>query len=256
MALYLGTSKVSSGLYTKGRGVLDEYSEAEIKTNKVWKNGKPIYRKVWNNLTLPSLTGSWVSLVSYPSSEVEDVTDLRAILVGGDGRKITIPYYESSMYYLGISYQPPANEIELVGQMSGFVSNRMICIMEYTKPQDEVASGYIPDNLPRQLDNYSTEEQIVGKWIDGKPIYRKVFSGSTGTGTNLSSVLLNNGSIEKIINCYGNVKGASDEQLSVLSDKQALLLSANHTTLTYFFNNSDSYSYSYEIVVEYTKTTD
>ena len=25
-------------------------------------------------------------------------------------------------------------------------------------------------------ENYSTDEKVVGKWIDGKPIYRKVFS--------------------------------------------------------------------------------
>jgi hypothetical protein len=28
------------------------------------------------------------------------------------------------------------------------------------------------------VDKYSIDEQIVGEWIDGKPIYRRVFSGT------------------------------------------------------------------------------
>lgn len=105
-------------------------------------------------------------------------------------------------------------------------------------------------------DIYSTEEQVIGTWIDSKPIYRKLFTGSTETGENLSVVFENDASIDKIINCYGNIQGQSGEQLAFLSDKHALLLNANHTTITYFFNNTDSYSYSYEAVIEYTKTTD
>jgi len=34
--------------------------------------------------------------------------------------------------------------------------------------------------------NYSTEEQIVGKWIDSKPIYRKVIVITSGFSTYLS----------------------------------------------------------------------
>lgn len=30
------------------------------------------------------------------------------------------------------------------------------------------------------FDNYSTDEQVVGRWIDGKPIYRKVIVRSNG----------------------------------------------------------------------------
>ena len=31
--------------------------------------------------------------------------------------------------------------------------------------------------LSKTSDNYSTEEQVVGTWVDGKPIYQKVISG-------------------------------------------------------------------------------
>lgn len=32
-------------------------------------------------------------------------------------------------------------------------------------------------------DVYSTEEQVIGTWINGKPLYRKVVSGTTGTSS-------------------------------------------------------------------------
>ena len=104
--------------------------------------------------------------------------------------------------------------------------------------------------------NYSTEEQVIGTWIDSKPIYRKLFTGSTATGKNLSAALTNDTIIGDIIHCYGHVQGSYGEQLGLLSDKQALLLADNHKTLTYYFNNTDSYSYTYTIIIEYTKATD
>ena len=45
---------------------------------------------------------------------------------------------------------------------------------------DEIPEGYglVEDN---PLNTYSTEEQIIGTWIDGKPIYRRVLKASAST---------------------------------------------------------------------------
>lgn len=37
-------------------------------------------------------------------------------------------------------------------------------------------------------DTYSTEEQIIGIWIDGKPIYRKVIIGINNTASSTRSI--------------------------------------------------------------------
>lgn len=39
------------------------------------------------------------------------------------------------------------------------------------------------------LDVYSTEEQRIGTWIDGKPLYRRVVEGTTGSGDGQHTVL-------------------------------------------------------------------
>ena len=101
---------------------------------------------------------------------------------------------------------------------------------------------------------YSTEEQIIGTWTDGKPIYRKVFEGNTEIGTNLA-IVLGSISIDTLIKCYGNLKTIdSGMQTTILSDNQALVF--HNDNITIYVNNSASASYTYKIIVEYTKTTD
>ena len=58
---------------------------------------------------------------------------------------------------------------------------------------------------------YSTDEQIIGTWIDGSPIYRKVFTGTfTQTSTD---VVIGNIPSSRVVNIYGSVKNSSNEYL-------------------------------------------
>ena len=62
----------------------------------------------------------------------------------------------------------------------------------------------IPDSSAA-LNVYSTEEQIVGAWLNGKNVYRRVFVGSmTGMGatwTNIAQVL----DVDEVINLSGTI---------------------------------------------------
>ena len=51
--------------------------------------------------------------------------------------------------------------------------------------------------------NYSTDEQIIGTWTDGKDIYRKVINISNPQSTNTNYVNLGNLNIDKVIRLYG-----------------------------------------------------
>lgn len=51
-----------------------------------------------------------------------------------------------------------------------------------------------------QLHEYSTEEKVVGKWIDGKPIYEKTFE----IGAKSSNYTFTIENLDKIINYTGN----------------------------------------------------
>ncbi len=52
-----------------------------------------------------------------------------------------------------------------------------------------------------QYPKYSTTEQVVGEWIDGKPIYQKTFTGTVPTFTPPSDSVLDPATLDIAMNC-------------------------------------------------------
>ena len=103
-----------------------------------------------------------------------------------------------------------------------------------------------------EKDFYSTTEQLIGKWINGKNLYRRVFTGNTGTSNywrNAVADVPNNLKITKltaIIGDYLPVPIYIDSSYYVALQYNS---SANAIqTYNKGYPNSDI-----EIVVEYTK---
>ena len=112
----------------------------------------------------------------------------------------------------------------------------------------------IDDNHIKEVANtYSTNETIVGKWIDGKPLYRKVIT-TNSTQIDVSSF---------------NIESVSDVRYFVKTDDNyifpgAYCYSSNNMVALYFsggysqmsigFARPDNFS-SATIILEYTKTT-
>lgn len=102
---------------------------------------------------------------------------------------------------------------------------------------------------------YSLNEIIVGRWIDGKPIYRKTVITPHYDGGNKFVIVAEN--VSWIVNAYGiainssgtmfnipNNNGVSDRLQVVVESGSIIVRSAGFTT------------YKLTITVEYTKTTD
>ena len=105
-------------------------------------------------------------------------------------------------------------------------------------------------------ETYSIEEQKVGTWIDGRPIYRKVID--LGTLPNNSSKYVETGLIHtniRVIRLYGNACNASGSYQSGLNDIYSRLNLVSDNTLgiqtTINFSSFTGYA-----ILEYTKTTD
>jgi len=58
--------------------------------------------------------------------------------------------------------------------------------------------------------NYSTEEQVIGTWIDGRPVYRQTFE----TTTTNNKVLVNTGDVDVLVAEYGYIQYDSDYKIS------------------------------------------
>lgn len=101
--------------------------------------------------------------------------------------------------------------------------------------------------------NYSTEEQRIGTWIDGKPLYRKTIY----RGQNLNSFEHGIKNVDKIIinNDYTFRVHNSGNCISLNASGAGTYTYANQSTVT--INNAAGASPSQVyITLEYTKTTD
>ena len=105
-------------------------------------------------------------------------------------------------------------------------------------------------------ESYSTEEQVIGQWIDGKPLYRKVYTATKeikGNEVKLADISILN--IDTIVDAKAivlkynnneNFKSANGNLLIFTKDKNTLLCNSEYS---YTVNSA-------KIILEYTKTTD
>ena len=112
------------------------------------------------------------------------------------------------------------------------------------------------------LPSYFTDEIDTGmKWIDGKTIYRKVFTG-TFLSNNDTVILTTSNNIDKIINQYGNINNIEGLNVPIGTAYYARTGELTRVVVTTTHNlalNAKQEFYAnmnYQAVVEYTKTTD
>lgn len=118
---------------------------------------------------------------------------------------------------------------------------------EELKQSFESASG-IPSN---NANTYSYDEIVIGTWVDGKPLYRRVWKFDSDINVNNNGwtetpILV--GNIERIINsCASNSYGTSFGIMAEISSASNIRLQANRNNGTMPLDT---------LIIEYTKTTD
>lgn len=253
MALYLGSDKIASGYYGNSKGIIDEYSQAEIKTNKVWVDGKPIYRKVIVSTT-PS-DSNWTN-IALGTSDIDKITN-KDISFELNGRVFDGSYYESTDYYSYYSIDTANNNLQ-IRVCSLFYNKELRIVLEYTKTTDNIASGMIVEQLPRKLDNYSNEEQIVGTWF-GKPLYRKVVDYTLATPSGYPSYPNFDTGIRDIefamIDAYFT-NGDNLQYFRVPTSWSGYLTTGGIYNFILLNSTQSAEAGLYTFVIHYTKTTD
>ena len=121
---------------------------------------------------------------------------------------------------------------------------------------ETVPSGWEQVNGPN---DYSTTEIRVGTWINGKPLYRKVYDFGSAPNNTTKTVSANITNLSAITKIYGFAVTSAGY---VTPLPQVVANGQNQIQL--FFNNSnvsitttsDKSSYYCYVILEYTKTTD
>ena len=106
---------------------------------------------------------------------------------------------------------------------------------------------------------YSTEEQVIGKWISGKPIYRKVFSlnKKVSEGEDISTgCKLDNVDILINISMYADDSWGNRWVSDISSGNPIYLTPNNYINVGAYSGSRDFYYNIHMIIAEYTKTTD
>ena len=120
------------------------------------------------------------------------------------------------------------------------------------------ASGGSSENGGSASNIYSTEEQHVGTWIDGKPLYRLVIIAEKKSGSNLI-VPLTNFNIKEFATVEGSLQTVSGLTYALNRYESSAIYSYFACNLDSFRVVSSNGEYSngtVRAVIQYTKTTD
>lgn len=108
--------------------------------------------------------------------------------------------------------------------------------------------------------NYSTEEQVVGKWANGKPVYRKVLNiGTPSSQRTYPTHGISN--LENVINLYGfcYTDGSTRQTIPMTYTNWEIFaydITDTIFTLNFSTNQWNANPTNVYIIFEYTKTTD
>lgn len=155
-----------------------------------------------------------------------------------------------------------------VGDLVIYNNKIYACIEEVTIPEefDESKWEFVPLFVEGKLNPilfstmYTMKEKIVGKWIDGKPIYQAVINGTINNDSNLQTIYVNH-HVKHLIDYYGYIEDSANNVNWVIGKsihytgaeisrivKVAETLRLDVQT---FFHGC-----TFSAVVKYTKTTD
>lgn len=110
---------------------------------------------------------------------------------------------------------------------------------------------------------YSTNEVVIGTWIDGKPLYRKVLSTVGLAGNTKKSIAYNIDNLDKIwiengfaINALRIVTVPMVGYNGNLSEKVDVWIEKQENVVKLYANGGWGNDWTFYIIINYTKTTD
>ena len=194
--------------------IIYSLDEREVGT---WIDGKPLYQKtIVHDTALP-----------FQQWERIDIGVNNAVIVNYDGKyhlgNYAFPFSDlnyhrgadASEYCCCCGYD--AHTIQVFQSISGYTVTCIITVW-YTKNDEVPGSGsWTTSGVPAV--HYSTNEQVIGTWIDGKTIYQKAFNISQiiirPAGTVISDISIAN--IDTLISGIGTLALTTPKQSSPLS---------------------------------------
>ena len=218
--------------------------------------GKPLYQKIINIATPDNVTDGTFKNNSY------DLTDLSIdTMVDISGRFFSSTYgmYNCNPVFVSnsggqIKLNYAFDNLNVQTNFSAFAGLSGTAIIQYTKTNDATV------NIGTGND-YSTDEQIIGTWIDGKPLYQKtIYLGNlpNATTANVNTEISN---AKRLINYFATATDSNGGQIAFPrlwiggTGDIYIGFGANLSTIN-IATTSDRSGMTGYCTVQYTKTTD
>jgi hypothetical protein len=246
--------KTSNSVVLKGAAATFQY----LTLTKYLKAGTYAFQKKWDLVSgkAGAQTGAvFITKASDSSSLLELNTSTRkGTFTINEDMTIKIVIYLSigtalteatqiEVYDIQLEQGPTATEFEEYVDKEIYVKNDNGA---YDKFYDET-----------NLENYSTEEQRIGTWINGKPLYRKVISFGALNNASLKGIAHNISKLETMVTLKGYAtNGNSFLPLPFVYENdstKSIRLYADKTSI-YIASGADRTTFNAYVTLEYTKT--
>ncbi len=231
----------------------------------VWVDGKPLYQKSYtftagavNTYTTHDLglSSSIIDKIKIENCFIKNTYSGITEVVHLAGFYNPNPYDETVVGGLTIANNSWAVFYRLGRYLAG---GELHITVQYTKTTDQPGSGiYTPQG--QLAVHYSTDEHVIGTWIDGKPLYEKVIilnnvnitSGILSFATDLSN-------IDNIATIYSTIREAGGQSIYTLpwAGLASTGVYFNTSDNKIYFKSTDTFSNAtIYLNFQYTKTTD
>ena len=175
------------------------YSEEEREIG-VWTDGKPLYQTTIHTGALTK-DGNWHS-IAHNIPNIDKIILCTGTVYAVDNTAYPMPNYRPT-YNVGICLDATTTNIEYIQNWLETSPDSYVTL-QYTKTTDTPGSGtWTPSGVPAV--HYSTEEQVVGTWIDGSTLYEKTVEITSIPNSNITNTAHGISNINTIISVIGTV---------------------------------------------------
>ena len=227
----------------------------------VWTDGKPLYQRTVHINALPNTA---YTDINYPHNilNIEKIIDWVGITKFTNGGTLKFDRgYANNSYNGGALFSALVDETNITIRVGSDRSSMSADFtIRYTKTTDTAGSGsWTPQGVPTH--HYSTDEQIIGTWIDGSTLYEKTidFGALPNTANTAKNVPHNIANIDTIV----DIKGIYKTQAGTYGNLPFVHPTNLNTTTVATVNNTnisittgqDRSSWTAIVILQYTKTS-
>lgn len=218
------------------------------------------FKYIWNYRS-KSLDPSQKNFVLWATEGSNVITN-----IGGGGGSALVPSMTQAQYDKLTEAEKNNGQIREITNAEGtpipfaIMNDDLVTSSNVLSAQETVRKI---DSKVSEFTKYSTEETVVGEWIDGKPIYRKIVNTKTPNSTKTDTAIKTNvaDNIETLVSVTGFFISTSSNKIIVNSNfgseyYNAVYIRTSDNSIIMQVGVSAYVNRDIVVTLEYTKTTD